>query len=415
MSSSIEERVAEALRSGVWKEKIAPTGKKFYANTTTKKTVWNLAKELEAQDQAAATASRAMTSGPSLKDLREERLEKARRRQEEESQLNTQLAALERQKVKLENEIAMLQGPVEAESAAIEELKKQLMDQKIGVDSVVREALLRRKERFDELNSLQTKVSKMEAAKEHEAAHRDAMKSRHENLVAKAHELRSDLLREQATAETLKQATRASELKLGQAQEEMHRVQQQVDAKRMLLAELESDVVVASKQKAEVEQQVTDLQRTLNELKQRLEKKREQSYASRELEKKRSGASDDYQLLVSLMQKVDARRQTLKQLSQTVQLQDEVSKYHSSTTRLKHVLLDAKRDKEQLERLNRMLEHQISSGTQLLTEYKSQAISLKHELTLQQDASFGNTTGGTVFASSGKVVFNSSTSNGAQR
>jgi tetrahydromethanopterin S-methyltransferase subunit B len=403
MSSSIEERVAEALRSGQWKEKTAPNGKTFYANVKTKKTVWNLAKELESQEPLAASPV-AMATGPSLKDLREERLEKARRRLEEESQLNAALAALERQKVKLENEIAILQGPVEAETAAIEELKKQLMDQKLGVDSVVRETLVRRKERQDELNALQAKVSKMEASKENEAAHREAMKARHGNLLSKAHELRADLLREQTTAEALKQSTRASELKLGQAQDELQRIQRQVEAKRELLAELEGDVVTASKQKAEVEQQVMDLQKTVNDLKMRLEKKREQSYASRELEKKRSGAADDFQVLASLMQKVNQRRQTLKQLEQTTQLQEEVSKYHSSTTKLKYILQDAKRDREQLKRLNRMLEHQIASGTQTLAEYKAQAIELKHEISSQQQ--FDETPHG-IYAASGPVVLKS--------
>lgn len=373
---SLEERVAEAISTGVWKERVAPNGKKYFVHAKTKKSVWNLAKELE----AASSTNAAAPSAPSFKEVREERFEKARRRQEEESQLNNSVAQLERQKIKLENEIAILQGPVEAEAAAIEELKRQLADQKQSVDLVAKEVATRRKERLAELNAMEEKVRKLEAAKANEAVHQDSLKKRHMKLTAESQDLRADILREQATAEALRQSTRASELKLGQANEELARLQRQVDHKKEVLQKLEGDVVVASKEKAEVEERVAELQKQVSEIRQRVEKRRQLSFAQTQLEAKKNGSAGELDILASLMEKVEQRRRTVKQLKQRAKLAEDVMSLETSTTMLKQLLLDARRDATQLEQLHRVIERQTASGAQLLAEYKAQAIQLKQEL-----------------------------------
>lgn len=396
MSKTSEERIAEALASGIWKERVAPSGKKYYVNAKTKKSVWQtqFAKELEA-DEASKSKDIASPSSPAAgstvlsKELREERLEKARRRQEEESQLNISIAQLERQKIKLENELSILQGPIEAEAAAIEDLKKQLSDQKQSVDTVAKEVAVRRKEKLAELQAMLAKVQKMESAKENEAAHQEAMRKRHAQLVSETQELQSDLLREQATAEALKQATRAAELKLGQANEELRILQGELERKRGILRGLDADVVLASKKKAEADQRLADLEKTAAELEKRVEKRRQLTYAQKELEKKRSGASDEMSMLIALMNKVEQRRRQLKELKQKAEVQENVLSLQTQNAKLKQLTADAARDKEQLGHLCKMLEQQTQLGTQLLAEYKARTIDLRHEVNSSLNPSAG--------------------------
>lgn len=376
---SIEERVAEALASGLWKERTAPNGKKYFVHVKTKKSVWNLAKELAQEAATSSSATTAEAPSPSSKGVREERLEKARRRQEEESHLNSQIAALERQKIKLEGEIALLQGPVEAEAAAIEELKKNLMDQKQSVDLVAREVTQRRKERMQELSVMEARVAKLEAAKESDVAHRETMRRRHQQLLAETEDLRSDLLREGAATEALRESARAAELRLDQVKLELNGFQAAAEQKRELMAKLEADVVNASKEKALVEERVAALKKELAELQQRVDKRLQMSNAQKNLEMKQSGADAENEMLHNLMERVEQKKLTLKRLKARIALQHNVENLGDAAAVLKHLLQDAKRDKQEVERVHAILESQVVHSSELLADYKARAAELESD------------------------------------
>jgi chromosome segregation ATPase len=91
-------------------------------------------------------------------------------------------------------------------------------------------------------------------------------------------------------------------------------------------------------------------------------------------------------VLITLMNKVAQRRETLKELKRKGEIHQQAVRLQTSTMEIKQLVQDAKRDHDQLSRLARMLEQQSQSAVQLLAEYKAQSIELKQEMSLLMEA-----------------------------
>lgn len=376
MSEETDPRVVAALASGQWKEHVAPNGRKFYRHVVTKKPVWNLAKELAAmaaqedKNPAAATPGSPTTTSVIPENERQERIARAKKRQEEESQLNAAISQLERQKTKLETEIAILQGPVEADAAAVEELSHLLANRRAGVEQVSGEVAARRKEKHTQLQALLAKIQRLEATKESEAVHHAELSARHDRLNAETLELKADLLREQASAEALRASVTAARQRVEQVKQQLARAQRETEQKRQLVLDVEQQVRLASDTKFEAEKRVLALQGRLELLNAELAQRKAMSFAQQEAARNASGEVHESELISSLLQKVHQKKKLLKQLRERATREEHVEDMTEQAIQLRRVIHDAKRDRAHLRKLCDGMEEQVKSTESFVTELK---------------------------------------------
>ena len=414
-----EKLVADALASGEWKEKVDANrgNRKYYVNTKTKKSVWDLAKELQngagASGQEKAAKKEPVKEESHLDQLREDRLQKARKRAEAEAQINLAIANLERQKVDLETEIARLQGPLEQEAAAIALLKREVDDARGSMQTVAKDTMQRRRERNAELHEIRARVQKIETTKENELQHIAAVKERHNRLQNEASELRQDLLKEQATAENLRTAVRESQKRLDAADAELTQMKSQIGQKEQLVFEAEQEVISICKKRAETEANVEKMQQEVAVLRARLQKRqRAQSLFGTPSTAQPQGTANpraaaaggaathpsvngggaaaggtsiaaasasqtSTEILAVLSQRVQSKKRILQQLAKSAERELDVATIQHQNMRLSHLAGDAKRDAEALQRISAMLKHETQRTVQLTTEYKAKCLDLK--------------------------------------
>jgi chromosome segregation ATPase len=239
-----------------------------------------LAKELSGKSDTTGSEKAAAATDKGNKDehnqldqLREDRLQKARRRAEAEAQINVAISNLERQKIDLESEISRLQGPLEQEQAAVAQLRREEEDVRGSMQTVANDTMQRRREKNAELQQIRARVAKIESTKENEQQHLAAVKERHSRLQVEAAELRQDLLKEQQTAESLRGAVRESKMKLEAAEAELIQMKSQIEAKEHEVTEAEQEVVSLCKKRAAAEANVEQLQLEMSDLRSRMIKK----------------------------------------------------------------------------------------------------------------------------------------------
>lgn len=400
--------VADALASGEWKEKVDANrgNRKYYVNSKTKKSVWDLAKEFAAnppaaaQDKAGAKDKSANDGASQLDLLREDRLQKARRRAEAEAQINMAIANQERQKVDLELEIARLQGPLDQEAALVAQLKREVDDARGSMQTVAKDTMQRRREKNAELQQIRARVQKIESTKENELQHLEAVKERHARLQAEASELRQDLLKEQTTADGLRSAVRDSHVKHKAAEADLAHMKAQIQVKEQAVVEAEQEVVSICKKRAEAEANTERLQREMSDLRARLQKKQkalslfgiQTTTAAAGLQPpaaaRNSGgtspavttAQTSTEVLGVLAERVQSKRRTLHNLTKSSERDLDVSAVQHQNTRLMHLVNDAKRDADVMQRMAAVLSHETKRTGQVLTEYKAKCIELKVKL-----------------------------------
>jgi chromosome segregation ATPase len=398
-----EKLVADALASGEWKEKVDVNrgNRKYYVNTKTKKSVWDLAKELSGAaggTQEKPVAKEKPKEESQLDHLREDRLQKARRRAEAEAQINVAISNLERQKVDLETEIARLQGPLEQEAATIAQLKREVEDARGSMQTVAKDTMQRRRERNAELQQIRARVQKIESTKENELQHLAAVKERHLRLQAEAHELRQDLLKEQSTAESLRSAVRESQLKLQGAEAELNHMKTQIQLKEQAVMEAEQEVVSICKKRAEAEAHTEQLQREMSDLRARLVKKQKAmslfGVPSSPMLQAAGGAAatTSMEVLAVLAQRVQSKKRALHDLSKSADREFDVSALQHQNARLMHLVNDAKRDAEVLQRMAAVLSHESKRTALVMTDYKAKCLELKAKI---GSLSHSNARGGT--------------------
>ena len=239
-----QDPVQAALASGLWREKTdATSGRKYYVNTKTKKSTWNLAKHL------ASAASKKTPGGgggdgemKTEASLRAERHELARQRAEEETRFAAQIMQLEQSKVELEAEVARLRAPVEAEAAKLAELRQIIADKRYSIDAVHREALQRRKARDLELRAIMSNVTNLQSVVDSDQAFKESVDARHRQLLVESMELSNDLEKERAAAEALQTAVREAERSLETASVQLKNQESEIARKQELVAMAEADL-----------------------------------------------------------------------------------------------------------------------------------------------------------------------------
>jgi chromosome segregation ATPase len=355
-----EERIAEALASGLWREKVdAKTGRKYYVNTRTKQSVWSLIAELD--KQAAVTSQTA----PLTRNLREERQEKLKKKAEQANELKISVATLEQKKVEMEAELARLRAPVEAETKQLEELRAQVNDMKFSLRVVENESSEKRKAREAELRTAQAKVEALKTQVDAEKQHKHSVEMRRMQLNAEALDLKQDLHKEQVNTEALKATLRAAERKQEEAKAELSRLDTEIAAEEELVRLAQDDLEALAKQKNEIIKKIQEATAQKNELSERVA-------LVKNNDKSRSLEQQGNNLLNQLVVKYETKKRQLKLLSQSQDAEGEARRLEQSNGKLRTLLAAANRDKETLMALADCLEKETNRIKDLTAFYQSE-------------------------------------------
>ena len=338
--------VAQALASGEWKQKVdVKTGKKYFVHVESKRSVWNLEKELARRTQApSATTLRAGGSASATleKLTRDERHQRARMRVEAETTLKAQITQLEQSKVDLEMEIARLIGPIELETAALGDMQAQQGDKQGALIALQQEARERRRARDAELQSIQKRVMMLQGAFDSSKSHREALEARHKQLMVEAHELKADLEKELHNTDTLKQSLVAMDSKAADAKLELARLHSKLAEREREIAVAEDDLRAAHATANELRAAIEERQALKLELTAKIKRVREVQQTAYARSADRVDLSQEYS-------------RKLKQLSILERHQDAVETAGSlevGNAKLQQLILAAQRDQTALARMN---------------------------------------------------------------
>lgn len=377
--------VEEALASGTWKERVQPgTGRKYYVHVLTKKSVWNLEAHLKKGGGVADDG----VQQPSPKSVRDERHEKMRKRAEAEAQLRATIASLEAQKVELEAEVARLQGPVEAETAAVLALRQELSDAGFSLQAVEQEVMEKRRQRTAELRDIQTRVAALQSVAESERKHREAVEHRHGQLVAESLDLKADITKEQVTADALRQSVRAAELKLDEATAELARQRAEIAGKEQEVAAAERDLAAVTKRKAFVASEVERLKLQIAEVRHEIGRSSADSgtsssvgiKGSRTAAASKGAAADSLDLLKDLALRYETKRKALNDLVKLEEEEGDVTACHHSNNKLRRLIDDATKDRDALEKLLRILNGEVQHASTTIAEYRGRLQELREQV-----------------------------------
>lgn len=364
------EVVAEALKSGKWKEKNDPrSGRKYYVHAETKRSIWADKFEKELTKDRKDTPTKPQVSARSL---REERHEKARRRAEAEAQLKEKIATMEQSKVELETEIARLKAPVEQETAQLNEMRRSLGDKKFSLQIVETEVVEKRKARDAELRALLDKVRSLQSVVDSEKTYRETVEAKHRQLVVEALELKSDLQREEAAAESLRVAVRSAELKLDEAKAHMSKQKTEVQHREELVRKAEEELRFVAKKKSELETSIEQLKKEKELLTER---------ASRMKRVASSVAHEGGEVAVQrLAEQYNKKAKQIEQLSKRQSTEEDVVVLEHSTMKLRQLITSAQKDRTALEAAAKLLVHESRRIGNCLAECRADAQELSNTL-----------------------------------
>jgi chromosome segregation ATPase len=342
--------VAAALASGVWREKMdRQSGKKYYVNTKTKKSTWNLAKLL-AKGTEGGGPVKTNSARKSDAMLREERHERARQRVEAETVLANQISQLEQSKVELEAEVARLKAPVEAEQAKLAELRQLVADKRFTIDAVHREALQRRQARDAELRSIMHNVTNLQSVVDSDTAFKESVDARHRQLLVESMELSSDLDKERSAAEALQLAVREAERSFEIASEKLKAQEADIRRKEELVELAEADLEHVARRVRTAETEISELEQE----KKRLVGKAVKANRIAAVAAEHSKAGDAS--VAQLTEQYQAKVRTLETLSQLERREDDALALDHGNGKLRALIQTAQRDANTLERLAQMLD-----------------------------------------------------------
>lgn len=360
--STPEDLVKKALESGEWKaKKDDKTGRVFYTHTQTRRSVWNLAKELAKAPAEAAAGGKKNIDGlqaeeiaaaeERLKQAREERQQKMQTRAAVEMKLREEIERIEQNNQVLEMEISNLRGPVQAEAAQVEELKRILADHEVSLREVEDEMTTKRDQKNNDLLKLQNKIAILEAQLESEDQFRNSVQKRYDRMSVESLELKRDLSIEEEVSLSLQAQIRETELKSHQLRSKLQIQRSDVTAENEAIRMIEDDVRELATAKSKLEGEISRKQKELEMAKKR--KADEVRTAQKVTDAKSSQAA-----MANLEQLLAAREKELAQLMEADSLLEKNGAFERANSNLRAVLKASIRDEEALRQLCDILEQE---------------------------------------------------------
>lgn len=357
---SADDTVQKALESGEWKAKQDPkSGRTFYVHTHSKRSVWNLSKELS--KQPAETPGKKNLDGLQAEEIaaaeerakitREERQQKMQARAAAEMKLRDEIERIEQNNQVLEMEIANLRGPVQAEAAQVDELKRILADHEGSLREVESDLTTRRDQKNNQLLQLQNRIAVLEAQLDSEEQFRDSIRQRYDKMRAESLELKSDLSREESVSLSLQAQIRETEIKTQQLRGRLQLQRSDVNAEEEAIKMVEDDVRALSLAKSKLEGEITRKQKELELAKARKSDEVRTAQKAPDAKTTQSAVNNLEQLLA-------AREKELAQLMEADSLLEKNGAYERANTNLRAVLKASIRDDEALRQLSDRLEHE---------------------------------------------------------
>ncbi|ORC87337.1 uncharacterized protein TM35_000221360 [Trypanosoma theileri] len=362
--------VRAALESGLWREKKdQKSGRSYFVNTQTRVSVWDLAREL-ARSQPTTKTTTAKTKGKdTAESLTAERKEQARRWQQQESNLTERVMALEREKVRLESEITVLQEPARAEAEVLQEQHQQLCDAKKSLEAIMASDLQLRREKTMELQQLQTKLDTLRLNRQQELEAFAVLKKRLAQLQQEHAEAVVDLEREENLIETLREEHNREERLLEDAIQEEARLKEFMKIRSGEVDRMKAELKGLCQRKAELQQYHQQLAAEMAEDVKDINEDRSQE-----------GLSSSMPLLSHLQDEVSRRRKSLQQLKQKQHLVNEAEWMEVESAELQHLRASTNAEVRQLALFTKELSDQVRVVLPLVESIKRDVEKLMEEL-----------------------------------
>ncbi|RNF25871.1 uncharacterized protein Tco025E_01876 [Trypanosoma conorhini] len=366
-----DEAVRAALESGAWREKKDPkSGRTYYVNARTRVSVWNLARELSKPQQRQPSAGEAALSNQrNLQKLAAERQAQARQWQAEEEALVQRVTELEREKAQLESEVTILQGPTEAEAAALQEEQSRLQDAKQSLEVVVSEELRKRREATAELQRLQARLAARREERREELVVLESLRKRLEHLREEHAEALADLRREEAAEESLQDGLQREERQLEDALREEARLKEFLKLRENEVDRMKAALKAVCQRRAALQQQH-----------QQLADEVAQGAVGAAAEDAAGGPPGFSPRLLSRLQRgVAARKTQLQHLRRQQRLGSEAGWMEAETAELRRVTALTERDVRRLAEFSRELSEQLRAVAPVLEAVKREVQQLGEE------------------------------------
>lgn len=371
--------MSAALASGEWRAKTDPkSGRTFYTHTHTKRSVWNLQKELEkAGGEKRAVdglqPEEVVASEERSKISREERQQKMQARAAAELKLREDIERLEQSNQVLELEIANLKGPVQSEAAQVEELKRILADHEVSMHEVETELGVRREQKNNELLQLQSRIGLLESQLESQEQFRESIRARYDKMTAESMELKSDLSREETAALQIQAQIRETEAKTHELKARLQLQRTDIANEEEAIKLIEDDVRALAMSKARL---AGEIQRRKQELEQAKKRRADEKAAAAASGSDARSARNSQHAMKNLESVLAAREKELAQLMEADALLEKNGALERCNQNLRAVLKASIRDEEALQRLAELLERE----NQKLAEAVAAAREEKHRI-----------------------------------
>ena len=387
-ASSGEDPVKKALESGEWKAKKDPkSGRTFYVHVQTRRSTWNLAKELA--KIASESSGKKTIDGLQAEEIaaaeerakinREERQQKMQARAQAEMKLREEIDRIEQNNQVLELEISNLRGPVRSEAAQVEELKRILADHEVSLQDVESELTEKRDQKSNDLLKLQNRIAILEAQLESEDQFHASVQQRYNQMSAERMELKSDLSREESVSLSLQAQIRETETKTQQLRAKLHLQRSDVAAEEEAIKLIEDDVRGLSLAKSKLESEITRKQKELESAKRR---KADEERTSQKVTDIKSTQS----AIANLEHVLAARERELAQLMEADSLLEKNGAFERANTNLRSVLRASIRDEEALKQLCGILESEnqkLAEAVAVARDEKQRLETMKRQFRLR--------------------------------
>eukprot|EP00758_Cryptobia_borreli_P004697 Tbor_TRINITY_DN4528_c0_g1::TRINITY_DN4528_c0_g1_i1::g.15885::m.15885 len=368
--------VAAALASGLFKKKEDPKSKRvYYVNTKTKKSTWKLTPEIVQAASGAPGVAVSSKESDAMAAKQQEMLELRRKRLDLEAQMRAAVALREKQKLDLELELVRLEGPTEAETEELEEMRKELSELKVTQINIEKEQVQKMRSKQSELQKLLSKIVTLEAVTQNEKNHREAVQRRHDQLVEEGTQLKSDIEKERNACDVLRASVEAAKQKVKDTEALLEKQAAQIAIRE---EELQSAIIAvrkAGETKQEIIDDIAKMEREIVSMNNRLDKR--VSYAQHSLDQMKNGSQ--YKLEEEIRE-VEAKKKRLIQLQRVEQRMDEIDQKHEQNTNLRQIIARYTRDKERLEEIDRFLQHRLAQARRWVMDGKAESLRLFDDL-----------------------------------
>ena len=245
--SENEDILAKALAEGLWKEKLdVKTNRKYYVHSKTKKTTWNLRKDLEAEKTAneGKIIAAELHSQTADAEQHAQVLARVKSRAQIEAELQGNCDELMRRKRELVTELLEIKEPLMLEHKLLREVQRKIEHEQFLSAHLKADLSTVRDQHLRENEAMKDKISKFRSEVDAQKASAELRGLTHQKLTEEAERMRRETLHRRSGLDDLRLQIREAHSgldgakgKLVSKRLEVHQREQLLEERRTTLRE----------------------------------------------------------------------------------------------------------------------------------------------------------------------------------